>query len=154
MRILVVILLFLCAVSAVNGGFPDWSPTVGLKVTTPQKISVSIGFSSIPWNSLWGGGSGLVFRLEPGLAGGKVHLGVRSAFSMVFIPITSVDICCSLMYTWNNPWNGLANDQTYAGIEARGGFHLFILSAGIYRHVSGVDADHDWIFSGGVGLGF
>ncbi len=153
MRLLAV-LIVLFSVSAVDGGLLEWSPTVGVKVTTPQKLSVSIGFCSIPWNSLWGGDSGMVLRLEPGLAGGKVHLGIRSAFSMVFIPITSVDICGSLMYTWNNPWNGLENEQTYTGIEVRGGFHLFILSAGIYRHVSGVDTDHDWIFSGGAGLGF
>jgi hypothetical protein len=92
MKFLAVLVLLLCSVSAVSGGLQEWSPTVGVKVTTPQKISVSIGFSSIPWNSIWGGDSGMVFRLEPGLAGGKVHLGVRSAFSMVFIPITSVDI--------------------------------------------------------------
>ena len=136
MRLLAVIVLLFSA-SAVKGNILEWSPTVGVKVTTPQKLSVSIGFSSIPWIGLWGGDSGIVCRLEPGLAGGKIHLGIRSAFSMVFIPITSVDICGSLMYTWNNPWNGLENDQTYAGVEARGGFHLFILSAGIYRHISG-----------------
>ena len=153
MRLLAVLVLLL-SVSAVNGGFPEYSPTVGVKVTVPQKISVSIGFSNIPWNSLWGGDSGMVFRLEPGLAGGKVHLGIRSAFSMVFIPITSIDICGSLMYTWNNPWNGLENDQTYAGVETRGGFHFFVLSAGIYRHISGGDTDHDWTFSGGAGFGF
>ncbi len=151
---LLAVLVILCSVSPVNGGFPEWTPTVGVKVTTPQKLSVSIGFSNIPWNSLWGGDSGMVFRLEPGLAGGKVHLGIRSAFSMVFIPVTSIDMCCSLMYTWNNPWNGLANDQTYAGVEFRGVFHFIVLSAGIYRHVSGGDTDHDWVFSGGVGFGF
>ena len=113
MRLLAV-LVILSSISTVNGGLQDWSPTVGVKVTTPQKLSLSIGFSSIPWNSLWGGDSGMVLRLEPGLAGGKIHLGLRSAFSMIFIPITSVDICCSLMHTWNNPWNGLENDQTYA----------------------------------------
>ncbi len=142
------------SVSEVKGSILEWSPTVGVKVTAPQKLSVSIGFCNIPWIGLWGGDTGMVFRLEPGLAGGKIHLGIRSAFSMVFIPITSVDICGSIMYTWNNPWNSLENDQTYAGVEMRGGFHFFILSAGIYRHISGVDTDHDWVFSCGAGLGF
>lgn len=57
---LLTFLVFLFSVSAVKGGLQEWSPTVGVKVTTPQKLSVSIGFSSIPWNSLWGG-AGLGF---------------------------------------------------------------------------------------------
>jgi len=49
------VLIVLFSVSAVKGGLQEWSPTVGVKVTTPQKLSVSIGFCSIPWNGLWGG---------------------------------------------------------------------------------------------------
>jgi len=134
--------------------FPDWSPTIDVKVTYPQKASVSIGISSISWGSLWGGGNGVVFRVEPGLAGGKVHLGVRNAFSMILIPVMSTDICASLMYTWNDPWHGLQNDQTYAGVEIRGAMHLLVISAGIFRHIAGEDTEHDWVLSGGAGVGF
>lgn len=72
----------------------------------------------------------------------------------VFVPVVSADICCSLMYTWNDPWNGLENDQTYAGLEMRAGGGLLVISAGVFRHVAGGDTDHDGVFSGGAGIGF
>jgi hypothetical protein len=151
---LLILLIAVVSVSPVRGDFPDWSPSLAVKVTSPQKLSVSIGISSISWGSVWGGGSGVVFRVEPGLAGGKIHLGIRSAFSMLFIPVMSVDVSGSLMHTWNDPWYGLENDQTYAGVELRSGAHLLVVSAGVYRHIAGTDAEHDWVFSGGAGVGF
>ena len=71
-----------------------------------------------------------------------------------FFPVTSYDMCCSLMYTWNDPWSGLENNQTYLGLEAQAGGGLVLISAGVYRHVAGEDTDHDWVFSYGAGIGF
>ncbi len=147
-------IIIICSASPVIGGILPCSPTVGVKLTSPQKLSVSIGISGIPWGVPWGDDTGMVFRLEPGLSGGKIHLGIRSSFRMIFLPVMSADICASMMYTWNNPWFGLENDQTYAGVEYRGGVHLVVFSAGVYRHIAGSDTDHDWVLSGGAGFGF
>jgi hypothetical protein len=127
---------------------------VGLQVGIPQKVSVSLGITSIPWGSVWGSDGGFLVRIEPGLSGGKLHAGLRSTLSMAFLPIVSADVCASLMYTWNDPWSGLADDQTYVGTEFRVCAIPVILSCGIYRHVAGGDTGHDWVFSAGGGLGF
>jgi hypothetical protein len=132
----------------------SWSPTAGVQVTFPQKLSVSVGISSVPWGRVWSSDGGVLLRLEPGFSGGKLHLGVRNALSMVFLPIVSADICASVMYTWNDPWSGLLNDQTYVGAEFRATAVPVIISFGIYRHVAGGDTEHDWVFSAGGGLGF
>lgn len=132
----------------------DWSPTASVQVGLPQKISVSIGFSGIPFGSIWGADSGVLLRIEPGLSCGKLHLGMRHVFSMAFLPIISADLTASALYTWNDPWSGLGNDQTYLGIESRFGAYLMVVTAGMYRHVGGGDTEHDWIFSAGAGLGF
>jgi len=83
MRFLTVLFLF-HLLSTVYAGFPEWSPTFGVKGTSPQKLSLSLGISNVPWGGYFGGDTGLLFRLEPGLAGWKVHLGIRNTFSMIF----------------------------------------------------------------------
>ncbi|MBD3278785.1 MAG: hypothetical protein GF388_10840 [Candidatus Aegiribacteria sp.] len=133
------------------GGF---SPTVSLQVTTPQKLSVSLGLSSVSWMNLMGKETGAVFRVEPGLSGGKVHLGVRNMFLFSFVPIVSGEMTASLMYTWNDPWYGLPNGQTYLGAEYRGAIHLVVFTAGIYSHVAGDDDSKNWTGSFGMGIGF
>ncbi len=146
--------LILCFVFPAMADLDNWSPTISIKLTTPQKMSISLGFSGTSWGGLFGSDSGLLIRLEPGLSGGKLHLGTRHTFSMVLIPVLSMDICASIMHTWNNPWTGLKNDQTYIGGELQLGAHLLVVSAGLYRHVAGDDEDHSWVFSTGAGLGF
>lgn len=153
MKILLTVLV-LSLLIPVYADIFDWSPTVGVKLTMPQKVSISLGISSIGWGSIWGSDSGFLFRVEPGLSGGKVLIGSRNAFSMILVPIMSFDICGSYLYTWNDPWSGLENDQSYLGVEVQGSAYLMIVSAGVYRHIAGGDADHDWIFSAGAGLGF
>lgn len=148
------LMVMISLVLPVTADFDNWSPTIGVKLTTPQKMSLSIGFSGTSWGGLFGPDSGFLIRLEPGLSGGKLHLGTRHTFSMVLIPVFSMDICASVMYTWNNPWTGLENDQTYIGGELQVGAYLLMVSTGLYRHVAGGDEDHDWVFSAGAGLGF
>ncbi|MCK5065314.1 MAG: hypothetical protein KAQ97_08525 [Candidatus Fermentibacteraceae bacterium] len=146
--------LIFCLVLPTIAGSNNLFPTIGAKITTPQKISISLGISGTSWGRLFGPDSGFLIRLEPGLSGGKFHIGTRHTFNMALIPVCSMDICASVMYTWNNPWIGLKNDQTYIGGELQFGAHLLIVSAGLYRHVAGGDEDHDWVFSAGAGLGF
>ncbi len=148
------LMVMICLVLPVMAGFDNWSPTIGVKLTTPQKMCLSLGISGTSWGGLFGPDSGILIRLEPGLSGGKLHLGTRHTFSMALIPVLSMDICASVMYTWNNPWTGLQNDQTYVGGELQFGAHLLVVSAGLYRHFAGGDEGHTWAFSTGAGLGF
>ncbi|OPL18415.1 MAG: hypothetical protein AVO35_06110 [Candidatus Aegiribacteria sp. MLS_C] len=118
-----------------------------------------MGMAGIPWGRIWSDDGGLLVRLEPGLSGGKLHVGFRSAFSILFFPAVASDICGSVLYgsvlyTWNDPWGGLENDQTYLGTEFRATAVPLVLSFGLYGHVAGNDDEHDWLFSAGGGIGF
>ena len=104
--------------------------------------------------NLMGEETGAVFRLEPGLSGGKVHLGVRNMFLFSFIPIVSGEFTASLMHTWNDPWRGIPNGQTYLGAEYRGSIHLLVFTAGFYSHAAGDDDSKSWTGSFGIGMGF
>ena len=148
------LVLCLTVTPVFGGGMMEWTPTASVQVGIPQKISVSIGFCSIDFGTIWGADSGALLRIEPGLSGGKLHVGIRQVFSMVFLPVVSADLSAAVLYTWNDPWSGLENDQTYLGLETRFGSYLMVVTAGMYRHVGGGDTDHDWLFSAGAGLGF
>mgnify|MGYP001144650193 CR=1 FL=1 len=146
-------LVLMTSVTACAAAAPGWSPTVGVQLTTPQKLNVSVGITTIPLGGVLSSDGGLLVRLEPGLSGGKVHAGLRTSLSMVFIPMVSADMCASLLYTWNDPWGGLENDQTYLGAELRACAVPVIVSGGIYRHVAGDDTENEWVFSMGAGVG-
>lgn len=146
----VIALLIVIPISRADGV----SPTVSLQVTTPQKLSLSIGVSTVSWMKLMGEETGAVLRLEPGISGGKVHLGVRNMFLFSFIPIVSSEVSASVMYTWNDPWAGLSNRQTYLGAEYRAAVHTLVFTAGIYSHAAGDDDSKGWTGSFGIGLGF
>jgi len=140
-------------VSAASGGELPFGPTVTLQITTPQKASLSFGLTGVEWGRLWGPEAGFLVRLEPGLAGGKAHLGARFAFSMALVPVWYIDLAGAVLYTWGDPWMGLRKDQTYLGAETRVGAGLVFATAGVYRHVAGSDDDPGWILSAGAGLG-
>jgi len=135
-------------------GLATCFPTVAAKLTYPAKVSLEVGVSSHDLGSLFSIADGFVIRAEPGLSGGKLHVGIRRQFTFLFIPLVTWDYTISAMQTWNDPWGGYANDQTYIGIEAQGKVNLVLMSAGVYRHVAGDDEDHDILFSGAVGFGF
>ena len=131
----------------------SWSPSASIQVTTPQRYSFSIGISGVNLGSLFGSDSGILLRLEPGLSGVKLHLGKRGVFSFLMLPMASVETTVAIMHTWNDPWNGIQEDQTYAGLEARYTIMPILITAGYYRHLAGVDTEHDWIGSFGAGIG-
>ncbi len=151
MRVLFLLLIICITATA---GLSSWSPTVSVQVTTPQRYSLSIGVSGSNWGSLFGSDSGILFRVEPGLSGIKLHVGRRGTFNFLMLPMTSVETTVALLHTWNDPWNGLMEDQRYAGMEVRFGGLPVVLSAGYYRHIAGSDTEEDWITSFGAGVGF
>ena len=140
-------LLLIFLVSPVAG----YSPTGSVQVTTPQRIAISLGWCGADAFTAFGSSSGLVVRVEPGICGGKVHLGFRSAFNL-FIPMVSMDITGSLLRTWYHPWGGVQAGQTFAGLESRLGLRYFVVTAGYYRHIAGNGSDHP-IGSFGIGIG-
>lgn len=149
----VIFLLVITCVTA-TAGLISLSPTVSIQVTTPQRFSLSLGISGVDWGGLFGSESGFLIRVEPGISGGKFHAGTRSVFNLALVPILAIDVTGALMYTWNDPWNGLMEDQTYAGMEVRFGGLPVVLSAGYYRHIAGSDTEEEWITSFGAGVGF
>jgi len=150
MRIAVYMFLMLVTIPCMATCFP----TFAAKLTYPAKASLEVGVSSHDLGSLFSIADGFVIRAEPGLSGGKLHAGIRSQFTFLFLPLVTWDYTISALRTWNDPWGGYANDQTYIGIEAQGKVNLVLMSAGVYWHVTGDDEEHDVLFSGAVGFGF
>ena len=119
----------------------------GVKYTTPQKFSVMIGLESTSSSMGWSS-SGSFVAIEPGIGGGKLHLGYfeGQGFGGLLMKL-------SLLRTWGAPLD-FEPDQTYVGAELTYSYFLVSLTGGGYVHVAGDDDEHDFIFSGGIGLGF
>ena len=128
-------------------------PTVSVSLCTPQKAALAIGLTSTGWLEYYGVDSGWLFVLEPGLSGGSVNLGFRTGMNLFVIPLARLDCVATLLYTWNDPWGDLENDQTYAGIRASTWVPMVNASLGLLRHIGGEDDDHDWLVTAGLGVG-
>lgn len=128
-------------------------PTASINFCTPQKASLAIGLTNTGWFDYFGVDSGWFFTLEPGLSGGSVNAGFRTGMNLFLLPMFRFDGMVSLMHTWNNPWGGLEDDQTYLGIRAATWVPLVNVSLGLFRHVGGGDDDHNWLVTAGVGVG-
>lgn len=139
---LTVLALTVCTLSGM-------SPTGSLQITTPQRWSISLGVCFDDGFGAFGPSSGMVARLEPGISGGKLHLGVRSIFSLAFLPVTSMDITGAVLRTWNDPWGEVEGGETYLGGEYRFSAGMVLATAGYYRKTDG----EKWITSLGAGIG-
>lgn len=148
MQTLKAFVLVLTLLPAAAGGF---SATGSIQVTTPQRLSLSLGAFGAD-GSLLGPSAGVLARIEPGISGGKLHLGFRSAFSLLFLPVTSIDITGALLQTWFDPWGGVESGQTYLGGELRIGIRAVVATAGLYRHAAG-DGEDGLTGSFGLGIG-
>ena len=142
-------LLILCA-----GSGAQCFPTFAAKLTYPAKASLEIGFSTLDLHSVFSIADGFVLRVEPGLAGGKLHAGIRYQFTFLFLPIMTWDYTLSMLYTWGDPWGDYVGKQTFLGVEAQGKINVILFSAGVYWHVAGDQDDPESLFSGAVGIGF
>lgn len=153
MRPIVLLAALAVLASSSPGGELPFSPSVSLQLTTPQKGSLSLGIAGVDYGSIWGPQAGFLVRLEPGLGGGKAHVGARFVFHMAFVQLIYADIAAAALRTWGDPWMGLPDGQTYLGAETRVGAGLLLGTLGVFHHVAGSDDGHDWILSAGVGLG-
>jgi hypothetical protein len=143
------VLTIVCGVSSA-----DCFPTFAVKLTWPARASAEIGLSTLDFHSVFSVADGFVIRAEPGLAGGKLHAGLRHQFTFVFLPLMTWDYTLSAFHTWGDPWGDIDPGQTYLGIEAQGKVNIFLMSMGVYWHVAGDRDDPSGLFSGSVGVGF
>jgi hypothetical protein len=146
---LLLVLAILCGTSAA-----ECFPTFAAKLTYPAKVSLEIGLSTLELHSLFSIADGFVVRAEPGLAGGKLHAGIRNQFTFMFLPLMTWDYTVSALHTWGNPWGNLHPGQTWLGIEAQCKVNLFLASGGVYWHVAGDMDDPHPLLSGALGIGF
>ena len=141
-------------------------PLVAIKLDYPTVVAgsfgVIIGNRSISPDS-FEGAEGLLIAVEPGLKGGKLHVGyVLGAFASVDgdfgipvgIPLLAVAFKASLLRTWNRD-RDLANNETYVGAEVEFALFALSLSVGLYGRVAGDDPEADSIRgTASFGIGF
>lgn len=154
---LTVVLIVSAAAFAVPEGVPppenhlQLFPCCMTRYSTPIKVSGVFGlsFNRITGEDIY---HGPFVQLEPGWGGGKVSAGYRVGMYR-FLPIWNAGLSASVLQTWGDPLQEVEPGQTYIGAEASCAFSVLGMSGGVFRHVSGDDKEHEWIYSLGVGVG-
>ena len=97
------------------------------------------------------GGRGWLVQIEPGVAGGKIGVGLASTWTAFAPPFTTGRaIKLSYLRGWSEQGR-LASGKDYAGVEADFSFIGLKGSVGLYK---GVGRDRGMLLTWGVGLGF
>ncbi len=93
-------------------------PAFGVEIGSPQKLSASLGLRlAAGSDKARGYGRGIVFQLQPGLAGGAVNVGFMPvSFAAQGTQAIGAGLKARLLRTWGSPW-GAEADRTYAGFE-------------------------------------
>jgi hypothetical protein len=131
-----------------------WQLVYGFQVTTPQKLSASLGtivsLRSEGFHSAHHGpeGDGLLLQIEPGLGGVKGAVGYGATATG---GLAGWSARLAGLRTWGDPW-GADSDATYVGPEATFSFVFLKAGCGVMRQVSG--DDDDWLFTAMLGFGF
>ncbi len=131
----------------------EWEPTWGVRVSSPQILSASVGVlvGSIERPPDAGNQMhiphGLLIQVEPGLGGGKASLGYATGL----LPYAAAGVKASVLRTWGRPlWT--EPGRTYVGLEAEASFFVK-LSLGVLARVAGPSGGRVLV-TGGVGLAF
>ena len=95
----------------------------------------------------------LLLKVEPGLNGAKVHIGLGN-YENGLLGEGGSAITLSSLYTWGHPIGGVEPNQTYLGVELELMAMRINAVLGLYSHVAGKADGPEWIFSGGIGIGF
>ena len=132
----------------------DVFPTFAAKLTYPAMASLEIGVTTAGLKSVFSIANGFVLRVEPGLAGGKLHAGIRNQFTFFFLPLMTWDYTVSLFHTWGDPWGEYTAKQTFLGLEVQSKVNIVLMSVGVYWHIAGNQDEPQALFSGAVGIGF
>jgi opacity protein-like surface antigen len=128
-------------------------PAFNAEIGGPQKLSANLGIR-IPAGSeaARGYGRGVVFQVQPGIAGGSVNLGwMPLSFAAQGTQALGVGVKARLLRTWGSPW-GADADRTYAGVEAAAVIGVKA-SVGVMWKL-GSDTGRKTIVTWGVGIGF
>jgi hypothetical protein len=128
-------------------------PALNAEIGGPQKLSANLGIR-IPAGSeaARGYGRGVVFQVQPGIAGGSVNLGwMPLSFAAQGTQALGVGVKARLLRTWGSPW-GADADRTYAGVEAAAVIGVKA-SVGVMWKL-GSDTGRKTIVTWGVGVGF
>jgi hypothetical protein len=131
----------------------DVEPALNVELGGPQKLSANLGIR-VPAGSqaARGYGRGLVFQLQPGLAGGSVNVGwMPLSFAAQGTQALGVGLKARLLRTWGSPW-GADADRTYAGVEAAAVIGVKA-SVGVMWKL-GSDSGRKTIVTWGLGIGF
>ena len=144
--------LFFLVVNAATAA--DIEPALSVEVGSPLKHSGNLG---IRIGTVGKDGSdygrGLLLQVQPGLGGVSFNLG----FAPVALPswgtqAVGLAIKARVLRTWDDPWGGLAPDQTYAGGEVALAWIIKISFGVVTRLNDGVGKKTIFTWSVGVGL--
>lgn len=128
-------------------------PALNAELGGPQKLSANLGLR-VPAGSeaSRGYGSGVVFQVQPGIAGGSLNVGfVPVSFAAQGTQAISAGVKARLLRTWGSPW-GADPDRTYAGLEAAVVIGVKA-SVGVLWKL-GSEAGRRTVVTWGVGVGF
>ncbi len=146
-----------CLVVALGAGKQAWAgcqPTWGVRLSSPQIVSGSVGLLIGPMEPPQPPPpgthlpNGLLLAIEPGLGGGKISAG----YAKGLLPYAAGGIKVSALRTWGHPIFA-DRKQTYVGLEAEASFFIK-LSVGLMRRVGGDSSRRRLMLTGGIGLGF
>lgn len=131
----------------------DVEPAFSAELGGPQKLSANLGLR-IPIGSepARGYGRGLVFQVQPGIAGGSVNVGwMPVSFAAQGTQALGAGIKARLLRTWGSPW-GADPDRTYAGFETAAVIGVKASVGVLWKLGSGTG--RRTIVTWGVGIGF
>ena len=132
-----------------------WELLLGLKATTPQRVSISLGAARLfPRGETWQKNShGPLIQIEPGWSGCKYQIGYMIFWAESGIGGATL-FKLSLLQTWDDPI-GIEKDQIYLGGEFEVmGMYILNLNIGAYGHISGDVDDDNFLLSAGIGIGY
>jgi len=128
-------------------------PALNAELGGPQKLSANLGIRLAAGSEAARGyGRGVVFQLQPGVAGGSLNVGwMPVSFAAQGTQAIGAGVKARLLRTWGSPW-GADPDRTYAGVEAA-------VVVGIKASVGvlwklGSSAGRKTVVTWGVGIGF
>ena len=128
-------------------------PALNAELGGPQKLSANLGIR-IPAGSqaARGYGRGVVFQVQPGLAGGSLNVGwMPVSFAAQGTQAIGAGLKARLLRTWGSPW-GADPDRTYAGVEGALVIGVKASVGVLWRLGSGTG--RRTVVTWGVGIGF
>lgn len=115
-----------------------------LRISTPLLASGAAGVH-------FGGESAALrpaIQAEAGVGGGKLALGIDSLGTGKM----GLGLKAAILRTWLEPIGGIAEDQSFIGLEGEWGYRRLVLSGGGYGRIG--DGEDDWLLSVGAGILF